>query len=100
MKKKNYDITVAYRIYPEISKSPAIFSKDKDKLAEFCLKSFKNSLGSLKAKIFAILDKCPQEYEELFKFAAKVGALEGYLYEREKVEPLYDKLYECLLLSL
>ena len=30
------------------------------------------------------------EYEELFKFAAKAGALEGYLYEREKVEPLYD----------
>ncbi|MFC2031942.1 hypothetical protein ACFLUS_00995 [Chloroflexota bacterium] len=27
-------------------------------------------------------------YEELFKFAAKAGALEGYLYEREKVEPL------------
>ena len=30
------------------------------------------------------------EYGELFKFAAKAGALEGYLYEREKVEPLYD----------
>ena len=30
------------------------------------------------------------QYEELFKFAAKAGALEGYLYEREKVEPLYD----------
>lgn len=30
------------------------------------------------------------EYEELFQFAAKAGALEGYLYEREKVEPLYD----------
>lgn len=28
------------------------------------------------------------EYEELFKFAAKVGALEGYLYEREKIESL------------
>ena len=28
------------------------------------------------------------EYEELFKFAAKAGALEGYLYERERVEPL------------
>ena len=28
------------------------------------------------------------EYEELFKFAAKAGALEGYLYEREKIEPL------------
>ena len=30
------------------------------------------------------------EYEEIFKFAAKAGALEGYLYEREKVEPLQD----------
>ncbi len=30
------------------------------------------------------------EYEELFRFAAKAGALEGYLYEREKVEPLHD----------
>ena len=29
-------------------------------------------------------------YEELFKFAAKAGALEGYLYEREKGEPLSD----------
>lgn len=28
------------------------------------------------------------EYEEFFKFAAKAGALEGYLYEREKLEPL------------
>ena len=30
------------------------------------------------------------EYEALFKFAAKAGSLEGYLYEREKIEPLYD----------
>ena len=27
-------------------------------------------------------------YREFFKFAAKAGALEGYLYEREKIEPL------------
>ena len=27
-------------------------------------------------------------YNEIFKFAAKAGALEGYLYEREKLEPL------------
>ncbi len=31
-----------------------------------------------------------EQYIELFKFAAKIGALEGYLYEREKIEPLYD----------
>ena len=29
------------------------------------------------------------EYEELFKFAAKAGSLEGYLYERDKIESLY-----------
>jgi hypothetical protein len=28
------------------------------------------------------------DYEELFKFAAKAGALEGYLYERENIECL------------
>jgi hypothetical protein len=29
-------------------------------------------------------------YEELFTFAAKAGSLEGYLYERERVESLDD----------
>ena len=29
-----------------------------------------------------------REYEELFKFAAKTGSLEGYLFEREDIEPL------------
>lgn len=27
-------------------------------------------------------------YEQFFKFAAKAGSLEGYLYERERIEPL------------
>jgi len=30
------------------------------------------------------------EYDAVFKFAAKTGSLEGYLYEREKVEPLQN----------
>ena len=29
-----------------------------------------------------------EEYEALFKFAAKAGSMEGYLYERENIEPL------------
>jgi len=29
-----------------------------------------------------------EEYEALFRFAAKAGSLEGYLYERQKIEPL------------
>ena len=42
------------------------------------------------------------EYEQFFNFAAKAGALEGYLYEREKIEPLtnwvnnIDEMYRKL----
>ncbi len=42
------------------------------------------------------------QYERVFKFSAKAGALEGYLYEREKLEPLHnwveniDKMYRSL----
>lgn len=63
---KNYDLTVAYRIYPKISRSPAVFSDNKYKLSQLCLKSFKESLGDLKVKLFVLLDGCPPEYEELF----------------------------------
>ena len=62
----SYDITVAYRIYPEVSKTPLVFKENKYELAKLCLKSFKESVGSLKVKIFALLDKCPSEYESLF----------------------------------
>jgi len=43
-----------------------------------------------------------EENRELFLFAAKAGALEGYLFERSKVEPLsnwidnMDKMYHGL----
>ncbi len=66
MRKKRYDLAVAYRVYPLISKTPAYFSKDKYKLVDLCLNSFKSSIGNLKAKIWAILDNCPAEYENLF----------------------------------
>ena len=63
---EKYDLTVAYRIYPKISCSPAVFSNDKYKLSEFCLKSFKDSLGDLKVKMIILLDDCPPKYEDLF----------------------------------
>lgn len=64
-----YDLAVAYRIYPLISKSAESlpFGDDKLRQAEICLRSFRNSLGSLRVKIWAILDGCPEEYQELFK---------------------------------
>ena len=68
MSQFNYDLAVAYRINPKMSASrPPIFAEDKFKLAEFCLKSFKNSLGGLRVKLWALLNNCPPEYEALFK---------------------------------
>jgi hypothetical protein len=61
------DLAIAYRIYPGVSKNPAFFSTDKLRLSEMCLRSFKAGLGELKVKIWAILDGCPPEYEELFR---------------------------------
>jgi GT2 family glycosyltransferase len=61
-----YDLAIAYRIYPKVSKVPPVFADDKFKLSELCLKSFKDSLGELNVKIWVILDNCPAEYKNLF----------------------------------
>jgi len=66
MGQRQYDVSVAYRIYPEVSKIPAMFPKDKFQLARFCLQSFRASLGSLRVKMFVLLDGCPSEFEDLF----------------------------------
>jgi hypothetical protein len=65
----NYDIAVAYRIYPNVAK-PARglpFSEDKLLLSEICLRSFKESLSDLRAKVWVLLDGCPNEYVDLFR---------------------------------
>ena len=62
-----FDLAVAYRIYPGVSKTPACFADDKYKLSELCLRSFKRALGGLRVKVWAILDGCPPEYEVLFR---------------------------------
>jgi hypothetical protein len=64
-----YDLAVAYRICPRISKAARglPFSDDKYQLSEVCLRSFVESLGSLRVKLWALLDGCPPEYEALFR---------------------------------
>jgi len=65
--KKTYDLAVAYRICPKMSKTPPpVFADSKYNLSSLCLRSFKASLDGLKIKIWAILDNCPKEYEDLF----------------------------------
>lgn len=61
-----YDLTIAYRIYPKISKVPAIYPNDKYKMSEICLKSFVKSLGNLNVKVIVIFDGCADEYRKLF----------------------------------
>lgn len=60
-------IAIAYRIYPGVSKTPAIFPDNKFKLSELCISSLSESLKNIDYKIWVILDKCPPEYKELFK---------------------------------
>lgn len=67
MNDNKYDLAIAYRIYPRVSRRPPIFENNKFKLSELCIKSFKDSLGSLKVKLYVLLDNCSPKYEDLFK---------------------------------
>ena len=64
-----FDLSLVYRIYPGIAKKnkPVIFPDDKYKMSEVCIKSLKLALGSLRAKIWVILDNCPPKYKRLFE---------------------------------
>src|SRR5579862_8471581 len=70
------DLAVAYRIYPGVSKIPAVYPTDKFELSKLCLLSFRESLGCLSFKIWAILDGCPPEYWEMFRRVFKEDELE------------------------
>lgn len=62
-----YDLAIAYRIYPKISKIQAIHPDNKYELSRVCLESFYNALKNVNAYIYIILDGCPPEYKALFK---------------------------------
>ncbi|MFZ9687267.1 MAG: hypothetical protein ACO3AW_04800 [Chitinophagaceae bacterium] len=62
-----FDLSVAWRIYPKVSKTPIFFSNDKYKIVELSLQSFINSTNGLKIKYYFILDGCPEKYRELIK---------------------------------
>ena len=62
-----YDLAIAYRIYPKISKIQAIHPDNKYELSRVCLESFYNSVKNVKAYIYIILDGCPLEYQKLFE---------------------------------
>ena len=63
----SHDLAVAYRVYPGVSKRPFVHADDKYRLVELGLKSLKEGLGSLRTRVWALLDGCPPEYETLVR---------------------------------
>jgi hypothetical protein len=92
-----YDLTIAYRIYPKISKIPPAFPTDKFKLSKLCLESFKKSTEGLRIKIYALLDGCPKEYEEIFKENFKAEDLEILNLENIGNKKTFKKQIEILV---
>jgi hypothetical protein len=71
------DVAIAYRIYPKLSRGAFKLSGwDKLKLGEVCLKSLLGSLSGVTFKIYAILDGCPPQYEDLFRKLIPKNSLE------------------------
>lgn len=60
-----YDLTIAYRIYPGVSKTPFIYPTDKLKLTEVGIRTLKQAFGNHQAKLFFLLDNCPPEYQAM-----------------------------------
>lgn len=67
MTPEKYDLAVCYRIYPGVSGSPIFGFTEKLPLLRLNLETFKESLGSLKIKLWVLLDKCPPMYSHLLK---------------------------------
>jgi len=60
-----FDIAIAYRIYPGVSKQPFVHPDNKLKLTEVGIQTINQSLRGLKARFFILLDNCPEEYERM-----------------------------------
>src|SRR5262245_49802729 len=68
MSQPKYDLVVSFRTCPVMSKSaPPVHANDKFKLTELCAHSLKRALGDLRVRVYALLDKCPPQYEELIR---------------------------------
>ena len=91
-----YDLTVAYRIYPKVTKAAPIFSDDKLKMAELCLESFRRSLGSLRVRMIVLLDGCPPEFGKLFTDRFPAADLELLWLDRIGNQDTFDKQIELL----
>ena len=66
-KQSIFDLHIAMRVYPGVSKSPFIFPGDKFRLFKTGIYSLRNSLKGINYKITFIMDNCPDRYDEVVK---------------------------------
>ncbi|GAB1429224.1 hypothetical protein MASR2M18_00540 [Ignavibacteria bacterium] len=74
-----YELTIAYRAYPGISKTPAIFPRDKYAMVDATFASLVRGCGNLRVKYHILLDNCPDNYLDIFK---KYVASEHLIFHR------------------
>ena len=93
---QKYDLAVAYRIYPKISKEPFFDFNSKLELAELSLHSFREATNTLQIKIWALLDDCPPNYKELFLKYFPKGDLEFIILKGEGNRNTFHRQIEIL----
>lgn len=64
---KKFDLVIAYRIYPEVTKPTFIHEDDKLKLAAVCLSSLVQSAAGLHVRMHCICDGCPDVFIEMLQ---------------------------------
>jgi hypothetical protein len=94
-----YDLAVAYRVYPKVSPPARTlpFGDDKLALAEACLRSFRDSLGPLRVKLWAVLDTCPPAYTAVFRRYFPASDLEIVPLEKAGNTATFSRQIDILL---
>jgi hypothetical protein len=92
-----YDLAVAYRVYPGVSKAPVRFADDKLRLAETCLRSFATAVDGLRVKVWALLDGCGPEYAALFRSCFADEDLVALELDREGNQATFQRQIDILL---
>lgn len=97
---KKHKLAIAYRVYPLISKIPAIYPNDKFKLMKLGFDSLIDSLNyknNIEFKIWILLDGCPVEYTNYFN--DKLAGLDYELIHTDKVgnQKTFDLQLKILL---
>jgi len=59
-----FDLIIAYRIYPGLSKASPLSNQNKYDLFKLCLNSFYHSINEISYYIYFILDSCPKIYSD------------------------------------